>query len=892
MTKWILTLLGTVFGVCQGAAAGNVFFELDALGGDRWEYHYTLENTTGDAIGGLSVYFDTGPFANLSITGNPNAGTFDEWDGLFIEFDPELPDVGFADWSTLDDLLFPGDSLTGFSVAFDFLGTGQPGSQFFETYRLESGDSDFLDFILISDGFTRPLPGDPPVGVPIPSTLLLFAPGLLLLSGRRLAAGLKRARHRFWRGWLAAAFGLVLLPALPIDQAHATVEAITPEQRDLVNRERRGRFHFDYTYTQTFSYQGDPLTGVIATVTSISPNTVIVDGQVNIGDLPSGQATPLDTFTIRQNRRFPFNPNDLVWTFEADDPPPVGDNAPIIVSSPPESTVVNADYRYNVIAEDADAGDRLSYRLALAPPGMSIDPETGEIAWQPATSATVDVDVRVEDTTGLEDRQIYLLRVASADGDQPPSLQPIPDQVLATGESFEWLATGTDPEGEPLNYRVSQGPAGLAIDPVSGRLLFTANRALLGTNRAVITVSDPGGLVDSTSFSIEVIDNEGNTPPVIANVADIESSVGQTIMVMFSASDADAGDILSFALEGLPAGAQFDEAARKLSWTPTATDVGITLLTLRVIDSAGASAATTFNVNVTSPPLPPVAMDDEYTVGIRERLDVVAPGVLLNDSDGNGDALMAQQLSAPLLGSLEAFEDDGGFSYLPPEIPPIDIGLVEKCSTVSSFSSGTVSAADVDQDGVVELVSLIGGGTNGLFTAVIVIDGRDCSTESVAVVPEFIGAASTSNADTLVNLDDDPELEVVGKYFRFNDGIDGGQGADERLYAVNLDGTPLENWPSIGVSEATSFADLLPSGRLQSSPVAVDLNQDGDPELITGLTNVRGGTTVANTFRNAVVAYDGRTGTIIWEYVGGITRDSDRGAVPTLVDLDIDGDIE
>lgn len=41
---------------------------------------------------------------------------------------------------------------------------------------------------------------------------------------------------------------------------------------------------------------------------------MVVDGQVTFGDVPAGGTVPsTDTFTIRQNRLYAFNPGDLVW---------------------------------------------------------------------------------------------------------------------------------------------------------------------------------------------------------------------------------------------------------------------------------------------------------------------------------------------------------------------------------------------------------------------------------------------------------------------------------------------------------------------------------------------------------------------------------------------------
>jgi hypothetical protein len=83
-----------------------------------------------------------------------------------------LPDDGFYDALVLDLLaaIAPGDTLSGFSVEFDFLGSGTPGSQAFQflTSSLELLDSGFTQRAVVTS-------------VPEPGSLGLLAAGLAAL---------------------------------------------------------------------------------------------------------------------------------------------------------------------------------------------------------------------------------------------------------------------------------------------------------------------------------------------------------------------------------------------------------------------------------------------------------------------------------------------------------------------------------------------------------------------------------------------------------------------------------------------------------------------------------------------------------------------------------------
>jgi len=76
-------------------------------------------------------------------------------------------------------------------------------------------------------------------------------------------------------------------------------------------------------------------------------------------------------------------------------------------------------------------------------------------------------------------------------------------------------------------------------------------------------------------------------------------------------------------------------------------------------------ANNTSAVGVTVANVPPLAAGDAYTVTGNTTLTVTAPGVLLNDTDANGDPLTAVLAGGPPTGTLH-LHADGSFTYTPP----------------------------------------------------------------------------------------------------------------------------------------------------------------------------------------------------------------------------------
>jgi hypothetical protein len=147
----------------------QIRYDIADLGLGKWQYTYEVSNISfPEPIEEFTIWFDYGSYGNLAIvTPDPPAGS---WSEIVVQPEPVLLDDGFYDSLVLGSGLLPGESVPGFSVSFDWLGTGSPGSQFYEII-------DPTTFETIESGYT----------VPEPATLLLLGlGGLALLKKRRV----------------------------------------------------------------------------------------------------------------------------------------------------------------------------------------------------------------------------------------------------------------------------------------------------------------------------------------------------------------------------------------------------------------------------------------------------------------------------------------------------------------------------------------------------------------------------------------------------------------------------------------------------------------------------------------------------------------------------------
>ena len=169
MTHIFKFLTGMLLLAAVNTHATTIEYSLDSLGGNSWQYNYSVSNDTlGSTLNEFTIYFDSGLHQNLSVVASPA-----DWDNLLVQPGSFIGlNDGFFDSYSFAGLS-PGESAGIFSVSFDWFGVGSlPAEQFFEIV-------DPNDFSVLDDGMTTLAA---PV-VPLPGAALLFLNGIGLLAG-------------------------------------------------------------------------------------------------------------------------------------------------------------------------------------------------------------------------------------------------------------------------------------------------------------------------------------------------------------------------------------------------------------------------------------------------------------------------------------------------------------------------------------------------------------------------------------------------------------------------------------------------------------------------------------------------------------------------------------
>ena len=182
MKRFLRFAAALFFAVClvQAAGAATIDYNLTNIGGDRWQYDYTITNTSSEALYGFSIYFDFGLngdtiYSDLALEFGsaswdefePGLGIWqDSW--MLVYGDPFAYNPGEFSALSLDAGLAAGGILEALSISFNWAGTGTPGSQRFALF-----DSDFAPLDIFGN-----TSGDIPPEIPEPQTLALLGSGL------------------------------------------------------------------------------------------------------------------------------------------------------------------------------------------------------------------------------------------------------------------------------------------------------------------------------------------------------------------------------------------------------------------------------------------------------------------------------------------------------------------------------------------------------------------------------------------------------------------------------------------------------------------------------------------------------------------------------------------
>jgi plastocyanin len=294
----------------------------------------------------------------------------------------------------------------------------------------------------------------------------------------------------------------------------------------------------------------------------------------------------------------------------------------------PPNQVITEENLLGVSASATDPdvpANPLTFALISPPPGMTIEPNSGAISWTPdesqgsnsyvITVTVADNNPSAANALQLSETNSFIVTVTESN--RPPVLILPANQTVNELAALNTNATATDLDlpANSLTFALVSGPSNLTVS-AGGEIHWTpAENHGPTTNMVFISVTDGNSLaVNATSLSItgsfDIVVEEVNSAPVLADMSDRIVNPGRTISFIAMAIDADQPtNTLAFSLMNPPIGATIDPASGAFDWRPGVALADTTnVVQVRVQDNGtpGLSDAKSFTVIVNA--LAPVVL--------------------------------------------------------------------------------------------------------------------------------------------------------------------------------------------------------------------------------------------------------------------------------------------
>ncbi|WNO11572.1 putative Ig domain-containing protein [Teredinibacter sp. KSP-S5-2] len=358
----------------------------------------------------------------------------------------------------------------------------------------------------------------------------------------------------------------------------------------------------------------------------------------------------------------------------------IANSNPQITSTSPASVGETQTYSYQVVASDSD-GDALTYSLANAPQGMSVDSVSGMVQWPTALGdqGTYSFTISVSDGVGGSTSEAVSLQVTPR-VNTAPVIQSSPALRVVEDSLYSYQVVANDAENDPISFSLSSAPAGMQISQ-SGSLSWTPSQADIGAHPVVIEVTD-GLLTSNQSFTLTV-EAKPNLAPTISSTPLNTVQIDTQYQYQVEASDPES-DSLTYALAVSPQGMSIS-ATGLVQWLPGIADVGIANVVVRVTDSASNYVEQSFGIAVTEQPNTAPEITSTPAQNAQENIEYQYQ---VTATDAEADALTYSLVSGPsgmsmtngLLVWLPSFEQIGVHSV---QVRVVDSRLASATQTFS-----------------------------------------------------------------------------------------------------------------------------------------------------------------------------------------------------------------
>ncbi len=255
----------------------------------------------------------------------------------------------------------------------------------------------------------------------------------------------------------------------------------------------------------------------------------------------------------------------------------------------PEDTPANI----TLTGQDAD-GDTLSFAISVPPANGSISGAAPNVVYTPGTNFNGADSFSFIGNDGFVDSAPALVSISVTAVNDVPVAN---GQSLTTAEDTSVAVTlsGSDIDGDALNFAVSTQPANGTLSGTAPNLSYTPNTDFFGNDSFEFQANDGLVLSPPASVTITVTAAGGDAPT--ADSQQLQTAEITALDLVLTGSDPDA-DPITFEIVDAPANGALFGTAPNLTYLPGAYFEGTDSFTFRVSDGALQSPLATVIVDV------------------------------------------------------------------------------------------------------------------------------------------------------------------------------------------------------------------------------------------------------------------------------------------------------
>jgi VCBS repeat-containing protein len=403
---------------------------------------------------------------------------------------------------------------------------------------------------------------------------------------------------------------------------------------------------------------GDPL--AVTAVTQGSNGNVVVNGNGTVTYTPAANFHGTDsfTYTVSDGNGGTATATVAVTVTSVNDAPVAADDT----ATTNEDTAV----AIAVLLNDSDVdGDALAVTAVSPGANGAVTFTASGVSYTPAVNfhGIDSFTYTVSDGNGGTATATVTITVTSVN-DAPVAAA----QSVTTNEDTAVSGTvvANDVDGNTLTYVVAVGPAQgtLSLNATTGSFTYTPSANYNGPDSFTFKAND--GTADSNIATVAITVTAVNDAPV--SVGETYSTNEDTPLtvaapgVLGNDTDVEGSALTAILVSGPSHGTLTFNADGSFVYSPAANFNGTDSFTYKANDGTADSNTVTVSLTVNSVNDAPVATGNMYTATAGTTLTVAAPGVLVNDSDVDGNVLSALLVSGPAHGTL-TLNANGSFTY-------------------------------------------------------------------------------------------------------------------------------------------------------------------------------------------------------------------------------------